>query len=116
MRGISGYARRPFREKSDGSLRAVRLAHDINAIDTAVTFVGTHKPGDDAEKRALAGAVAAEKANPLAALDNDVDAIEGRAPSQNACEDPRARIISERADKWPSLVDRAFRPQRQGHT
>src|SRR5262249_18638541 len=58
-------------------LRRERVGGDVDAVDGGGPAVGGEAARDDPQRRRLAGAVGAEEADDLAALDGEADAVEG---------------------------------------
>jgi hypothetical protein len=73
-----GVERRRFRQVADAPLGLDRLIKDIEAGDDGFAVRGRHVAGQDPHGRRLAGAVRAEEAEDLAALDAEADVVDGR--------------------------------------
>ena len=70
--------RRRFRQIAGPALGLDRLVEDVEARDDGFALGGRHEAGEDAHRRRLAGAVRAEEAEDLAALDAEADVVDRR--------------------------------------
>ena len=75
--GHVGVERRRFRQVAGAPLGFDRLVEDVEAGDDRFALGGRHVAGQDAHRRRLAGAVGAEEAEDLAALDAEADVVDG---------------------------------------
>ena len=76
--GIEG---RRLRQVAGPPLGLDRLVEDVEAGDDGLAFGGRHVAGQNPHRRGLAGAVRAEEAEDLPALDAEADVVDRRKSS-----------------------------------
>ena len=69
--------RRRVGEKPDAAPHLVRIARDVDPVDGHLAGGRQQHAAEDLQRRGLAGAVEAEKADDLAAIDREVEVVDG---------------------------------------